>query len=116
MRSRRGQHLPGPGRPAGGLPAGQAPRSGQVLAAAGTHAGSTVKVWVDASGAVTSPPPDRRDIVGDVTIAAVVTGLLASLLLLGANTLAQRALDRRRLNAWDAEWRVTGPRWSGHRS
>ena len=97
-------------------PPGGPPRSGQVLAPAGTHAGSTVTIWIDASGAVASPPPDRRDIVGDVTIAAVVTGLLASLLLLGANTLAQRALDRRRVNAWDAEWRVTGPRWSGHRS
>jgi hypothetical protein len=49
-------------------------------------------------------------------VAAVVTGLVASLLLLGSNTLARRVLDRRRLNAWDAEWRVTGPLWSGHRS
>ena len=73
-------------------------------------------IWIDASGAIAGPPPDRRDIAGDVTIAAVMTGLVASLLLLGANTLARRVLDRRRLNAWDAEWRATGPRWSGHRS
>lgn len=97
-------------------PSGGPPRSGRVLAPAGTHAGSTVTIWVDASGAVASPPPDRREIAGDVTIAAVVTGLVASLLLLGSNTLARRVLDRRRLNAWDAEWRATGPRWSGHRS
>ena len=73
-------------------------------------------IWIDASGAIADPPPDCRDIAGDVTIAAVMTGLVASLLLLGANTLARRILDRRRLNAWDAEWRATGPRWSGHRS
>ena len=97
-------------------PPGGPPRSGQVLAPAGTHAGSTVTIWIDASGAIADPPPDRRDIAGDVTIAAVMTGLVASLLLLGANTLARRVLDRRRLNAWDAEWRATGPRWSGHRS
>jgi hypothetical protein len=97
-------------------PPGGPPRSGQILAPAGTHAGSTETIWIDASGAVADPPPDRREIVGDVTIAAVVTGLAVSLLLLGANTLAQRVLDRRRLNAWDAEWRATGPRWSGHRS
>ena len=27
--------------------------------------------------------------------------------------LARRALDRRRLAAWDAEWSRTGPQWTG---
>ena len=97
-------------------PPGQPSRTGQVLAPAGARAGSTVTVWIDASGAVTGPPPDHRMIAGDVCIAAVVTCLVTSLLVLGSSTLARRALDRRRLRAWDAEWRVTGPRWSGHRS
>ena len=95
-------------------PPGQAPRSGQVLAAAGAHAGSTVKVWVDASGAVTSPPPDHRMIAGDVCIASIVACLVACLLVLGSNALARRVLDHRRLRAWDAEWRAAGPLWSGH--
>jgi hypothetical protein len=91
-------------------------RTGQVQAPAGARADSTVAVWIDASGAITSPPPDHREIVGDVCITAVVTGLVASLLMLGSGALARRVLDRRRLRAWDAEWRATGPRWSGHRS
>jgi hypothetical protein len=94
---------------------GQPSRSGQVLAPAGTRAGSTVTIWIDASGAVALPPPDHRDIAGNVTIAAVVTGLVVSLLLLGSNALARRALDRRRMRAWDAEWRAAGPQWSGRR-
>lgn len=97
-------------------PPGQQPRSGQVLAPVGAPAGSTVTVWIDRSGALASPPPDRRDIVGDVTIAAVAAGLLACVLLLGSNALARRALDRRRLAAWDAEWRATGPLWPGRRA
>jgi hypothetical protein len=97
-------------------PPGQPPRSGQVLAPAGTRAGRTVMVWIDASGAVASPPPDHREIAGDVALTTVVTGLAASLLLLGSNALARRALDRRRLKAWDADWRATGPLWSGRRS
>jgi hypothetical protein len=96
-------------------PPGKAPQSGQVLAPAGAPAGSTVTVWIDASGAVTRPPPDRRDIADDVTIAVVVTCMVAGLLLLESNTLARRVLDRRRLKAWDAEWRATGPLWSGRR-
>lgn len=97
-------------------PPGQPARSGEVLAQAGARAGSTVTIWIDASGAVTSPPPDHRVIAGNVCIAAVVTCLVTGLLVLGANALARRALDRRRLRAWDAEWRTTGPLWSGHRS
>jgi hypothetical protein len=96
-------------------PSGQPPRSGQVLAPAGTRAGSTVTIWIDASGAVAFPPPDHRDIAGDVTIAAVVAALVTSLFVLGLNALARRALDHRRLQAWDAEWRATGPQWTGRR-
>src|SRR6516225_8039438 len=95
-------------------PPSQAPRSGQVLAPAGAHAGSTVKAWVDASGAVTGPPPDPRMIAGDATMSVVVTGLIASMLVLGSNALARCALDRRRMRAWDAEWRAAGPQWTGH--
>ncbi len=96
-------------------PPGQPARSGQVPAPAGAHAGSTVRVWIDASGAVTSPPTDPQVIAGNVCIAAVVTCLVTSLLVLGANALGRRVLDRRRMRAWDAEWRATGPLWSGNR-
>jgi hypothetical protein len=95
---------------------GQPARTGQVLAPAGARAGSTVTAWIDASGSVTSPPPDHRAIAGDVCIAALVTCLVTTILVLGSSALVLRALNRRRLSAWDAEWRVTGPRWSGHRS
>ncbi len=93
-----------------GLPA----RTGEVLATAGAHKGSTVRTWIASSGAVTAPPLDHRDIVGDVCIAVVATCLVAWLVLLASGALARRALDRRRLNAWDAEWRASGPLWSGH--
>jgi hypothetical protein len=95
---------------------GRPPRSGQVPVPAGARAGSTVTIWVGSSGALASPPPDHRDIAGIVTVAVVVTTVLTSVLLLETSTLARRALNRRRLNAWDAEWRATGPMWTGHPS
>jgi hypothetical protein len=97
-------------------PPGQRPRSGEVPAPAGTRAGRTVTVWTDASGAITTPPPDHRVIAGDVCLGAVATWLIMSSLVLASSGLARRALDRRRLCAWDAEWRAAGPSWSGDRS
>jgi hypothetical protein len=100
--------------PARWQPPGLPPRTGDVLALAGARQGSTVRTWIDASGAVTNPPLDHRDIAGEVCIAVVATCLASWLVLLALSALARRALDRRRLSAWDAEWRASGPRWSGH--
>jgi hypothetical protein len=94
-------------------PPGLPPRTGEVPAPAGTPKGSTVPTWIDASGAVTNPPLDHRDITGDVCIAVIATCLGSWLVLLASSALARRVLDRRRLNAWDAEWRASGPQWSG---
>jgi hypothetical protein len=101
--------------PARWQPPGQPPRTGQVLAVAGARQGSTVQTWIDSSGAVTAPPMDHRDIAGDVCLAVVATCLVSWLLLLVSGMLARRALDRRRLRAWEAEWRASGPLWSGRR-
>jgi hypothetical protein len=96
-------------------PPGQPPRTGQVLAVAGARKGSTAQTWIDPSGAVTSPPMNHRDIAGAVCLAVTGTCLVSWLVLLVAGMLARRALDRRRLNAWEAEWRASGPQWSGRR-
>jgi len=96
-------------------PPGEAPRTGQVLAIAGAHKGSTVQTWIDSAGAITNPPMDHRDIVGEVCLAVVATCLLSWLLLLVSGLLVRRAMNRRRLNAWEAEWRAMGPLWSGRR-
>ena len=97
-------------------PPGQPPRTGEVLALPGARRGSTVRTWVDPSGAVTDPPLERRFVVGDVWIAVMATCLVSWLVLLAAGVLVRRGLDHRRLRAWEAEWRASGPLWSGHRS
>jgi hypothetical protein len=102
--------------PARWQPPGEPPRTGQVLALVGARKGSTVQTWVDPSGAVTDPPLERRVIVGDVWLAVMATGLMSLLVLLMAGVLVRRVLDRQRLRAWEAEWRASGPLWSGHRS
>jgi len=95
-------------------PPGLPPRTGEILAMAGAPKGTAVRTWIDASGAVTDPPLDHREITGDVCIAVIATCLVSGLVLLALSTLVRRVLDRRRLSAWDAEWRASGPLWSGH--
>lgn len=94
-------------------PPGSPVRTGEVIALAGAHKGSTVRMWINASGTVAGPPPGHRDIVGDVWVAVIATCLSSWLVLLASSTLARQALDRRRLSAWDAEWRASEPVWSG---
>jgi hypothetical protein len=102
--------------PARYQPPGQPPRTSEVLAVIGAHKGSTVQTWIDSSGAVTGPPINHRILVGDVWIAVVATCLVPWLLLLAASVIVRRMLDRWRLRAWEAEWRASGPLWSGRRS
>jgi hypothetical protein len=101
--------------PARWQPAGQSPRTGLVYAVAGARKGSTVRIWIDPSGAITDPPPGHREVVGDVCIAVTLTCLASGLVLLTVWTLGRRALDRGRLSAWEAEWRASGPLWTGRR-
>ena len=85
---------------------------GKVPAPANAQAGNTVTVWVTASGWPAKPPLTYSQVIGRaIFTAAGVTAALA-IVLLGAAMLAHYMLHRSRLAAWDAEWRVTGPRWT----
>lgn len=47
--------------------------------------------------------------------AALITLAVTALALLGVLRLIQRFLNWRRAAAWEAAWRVVGPRWTGRR-
>lgn len=89
--------------------------TGMVLAALGAPKGSVVRSWIDASGHVTGPPASHADVIGAVFTAVALAALGVTVVLLAAHMLLRQALERRRLSAWDAEWRATGPRWTSHR-
>jgi hypothetical protein len=80
----------------------------------GSPAGSSVRIWVDASGQASGPPMRSSDVAGNVVVAVVATVAGAGLLLFGAGALAHRILGRKRLTAWEADWRATGPQWTHH--
>jgi hypothetical protein len=88
------------------------PRTGQISVPAGALAGQTVHVWVDTAGRLAGPPLRHAQVAGQAVIAAVLAPLVLGLVLLCLGGLSRLVLDRRRLAAWDADWRATGPHWT----
>jgi hypothetical protein len=84
----------------------------QIPVPSGTLAGEKLQVWTDRTGDFTTAPLLDSE-VADQTTSGEVLGVGASaavLTLVGA--LALRALNKRRMAAWDADWHATGPRWT----
>jgi hypothetical protein len=77
--------------------------------------GGLVQAWVDAGYPVPAPA-DRSQVIRDVFAAVALAMLAVAVTLLTAMALIKRVLHRRRMNAWDAEWRAVAPRWTGHRT
>jgi hypothetical protein len=90
-------------------------RTGELYVTADVAAGHTTRIWVDQTGRLTGPPLTRDQLTGRAQLAAggAVGGL--AVVLATAGWLARRALDRRRLAGWDADWLATGPRWTPRR-
>ncbi|HEY4849731.1 MAG TPA: hypothetical protein VII22_03000, partial [Streptosporangiaceae bacterium] len=87
-------------------------RAGAVQAAAGARAGSIVIVWSDASGTLAGPPIGPAQILSRVITFVTVTSAALAIFLLSVLWLTRRALDRRRLAAWETGWTAVGPQWS----
>ena len=90
-------------------------RTGELYVTADVAAGHTTRIWVDQAGRLTGSPLTRDQLTGRADLAAgVAVGCLAVVLITAA-WLARRALDRRRLAGWDADWLANGPRWTPRR-
>jgi len=86
--------------------------TGEVPVVAGSKAGTTVPVWTTRDGKLTAPPLQDSQVSGDTIFGEVCGGTAVAVTLALSWLLARWALDRRRLAAWDAEWRSAGPRWT----
>jgi hypothetical protein len=86
--------------------------TGQASAQPGTAAGTTVRVWTTRDGQLTDPPLQDSQVAEEADSAeiAAVTALAIALTVTGL--LTRRALDKRRMAAWDADWSATEPRWT----
>ena len=91
---------------------GGRPRTGRIPVSDAVAAGQTIRLWVDAAGTPTGPPPGQAPVeLDDVATAAVAVVALGVVLLclMGAGRFV---LDRRRLAGWEAAWADVGPQWT----
>jgi hypothetical protein len=87
-------------------------QTGEVVAPAGTKAGSTVSVWLDAQGKRTSQPLTGGDAMARSVGIAVLTFLGLSGLALGVQLSFRIALNRGRIRRWAREWAAVEPGWT----
>lgn len=78
----------------------------------GTRAGATVRIWVTRDGAPTQAPLLDSQVFGQAGLAETGAVMALALVLGVTGAAARRALDKRRMAAWSAEWRAAGPRWT----
>lgn len=89
------------------------PRTGEIYVPAGAKAGSTVLVWADGSGRLTDIPLQPGDVTQEIALAASLVTVAVAAVLAVIGLVTRWVLDRRRLAAWDARWKATGPQWTG---
>lgn len=76
-----------------------------------TRAGATVPVWVTRDGTPAQPPLLDSQVSSLAQLAEAGAVVMLTVTLTVTGVLARRSLDKRRIAAWDAEWR-SGPRWT----
>ncbi|RKN10486.1 hypothetical protein [Streptomyces radicis] len=87
-------------------------RTGTAEVAPGLTAGDRVTVWTGRDGAIAEPPMDPEEI----RYRSIGWGALAGSVVLVAGKVVHavvvRAIERRRIAAWDEAWRRTATRWT----
>jgi hypothetical protein len=89
------------------------PRIGQVPVTGRLAAGTSVRIEIDGDGRVGVEPPSRGDALFSAISAGVAVVLFGALLLGLTWTGARRALTARNHLAWERQWRLVEPQWSG---
>ena len=87
--------------------------AGLVRVRPGTKAGTNVPIQVDGEGRPVNGQPTHVETVGHAVITGGASVFGTAFVCWLATMLVRRVFIRRQLAAWDADWSVAEPRWSG---
>ncbi|MFC8513236.1 hypothetical protein [Streptomyces sp. NPDC057257] len=85
--------------------------TGMARVATNSTAGTSVKVWVDTRNRLVTSPPTALEARLQSALAGVLVAFGTGGAAAGCACLARLRLDRRRMRAWEAEWKRVGPQW-----
>ncbi|GHE02987.1 hypothetical protein GCM10010339_28480 [Streptomyces alanosinicus] len=94
------------------VPDGSA-HTGQVRVQPGSKAGTPVTVWTDPRGRLVGRPTSVSEAAFRGTLIGCLVGLSAGAVPFIGGLALRARLERRRMDAWDAEWARLGPQWGG---
>ena len=86
--------------------------NGEISVPLNTAAGSTQWLWTTADGRLTDPPLQDSQVTGQAYIAEAFGVVTLGVLLTVAGLVVRWRLDKRRMAAWEADWRAAGPHWT----
>ncbi|MET9731065.1 hypothetical protein ABZZ79_10485 [Streptomyces sp. NPDC006458] len=89
-------------------------RTGIALVDAGHRTGSQVVVWQDTQGTLAAAPPTRAEASVEAGLLGTAASVAFAGTALGAAAVTRWRMDKRRMDRWDREWELVGPRWGGH--
>ncbi|MGW7386825.1 Rv1733c family protein [Streptomyces sp. NPDC054794] len=89
--------------------------SGMTLVTTGKKAGSTVRIWIDAQGKLSTQPPTPTKSAAEAGLFGASAALALSGVVFGIGSVGRWWLNRRRIEQWDREWTLVGPQW-GHKT
>lgn len=88
-------------------------RQAVVVVPYGARAGSTVRLWIDQHGTVSTQSPSRQSEAAGLAIGVGLLTIVGSSMLAALQFLLfQSVLHRRRLREWEAGWAAVEPVWS----
>jgi hypothetical protein len=79
-------------------------RTGNLNVPSGSRAGTTIRIWVSATGDPVAPPAPSSRAVTNGVLAGVFTWLGVAALLVAARGGGRRILDHRRFAGWEQQW------------
>jgi len=86
--------------------------TGEITVPLGTAGGAIQELWTTEDGQVTNPPLQDSQVTGQADFAEGLAVFTLAVLLTITGLVTRWTLDRRRMAAWDTEWRATGPHWT----
>jgi hypothetical protein len=86
--------------------------TGQLPVPAGTRPGAAIRVWTTTNGQLSEQPMGPGQVATLAGLGAIGGATGVAVLLCWASAVARWLLDKRRMAAWEADWRSTAPRWT----